>query len=86
MKTFAILYSINWPNFIVWLPLLEILGNVYCNFCFPGCDNLNFEINLSFLIKSFYHMTKKPGQKLEYLKHKKSFSGELKSFLILKGF
>ena len=30
-KMFLKLYSINWPNFIVWLPvLLEILGNM-CN-------------------------------------------------------
>ena len=29
-KMFFMLYSINWPNFIVWLPLLlEILGNKY---------------------------------------------------------
>ena len=29
-KMFLMLYSINWPNFIVWLPLLlEILGNMY---------------------------------------------------------
>ena len=35
-KMFLILYSINWPNFIVWLPLLlEILGNVYCSYLFP---------------------------------------------------
>ena len=28
-KMFLMLYSINWPNFIVWLPLLlEILGNM----------------------------------------------------------
>ena len=28
-KMFLMLYSINWPNFIVWSPLLlEILGNV----------------------------------------------------------
>ena len=26
-KMFLMLYSINWPNFIVWLPLLEIFGN-----------------------------------------------------------
>ena len=27
-KMFPMLYSINWPNFIIWLPLhLEILGN-----------------------------------------------------------
>ena len=28
-KMVFMLYSINWPNFIVWLPLpLEILGNM----------------------------------------------------------
>ena len=28
-KMFFKLYSINWPSFIVWLPLLlEILGNM----------------------------------------------------------
>ena len=28
-KLFLVLYSINWPNFITWLPLLlEILGNM----------------------------------------------------------
>ena len=28
-KIFLMLYSVNWPNFIVWLPLLlEILGNM----------------------------------------------------------
>ena len=28
-KIFPLLYSINWPNFIVWLPLLrEIIGNI----------------------------------------------------------
>ena len=32
-KNIFLLYSINWPNFIFWLPLLlEMLGkNVYCN-------------------------------------------------------
>ena len=29
-EMFRMLYSINWPNFIVWLPLLlEILGNMF---------------------------------------------------------
>ena len=34
-KIFAMLYSINWPNFIVWLPsLLEILLNMcIANIC-----------------------------------------------------
>ena len=31
-KIFILLYSITWPNFIVWLPFLrKILGNVFCN-------------------------------------------------------
>ena len=51
-KSFFMLYSINWPNFIFWLPLLlDILGNM-CNV-----------INLSFLIKEFSHMTRKVGIK-----------------------
>ena len=41
-------YSINWPNFIVWLPLFcEILGNMYCNFLLARLQRpKNFEINL----------------------------------------
>ena len=31
-KMFLVLFSINWPNFIAWLPLLlEKLSNVYSN-------------------------------------------------------
>ena len=64
-KMFLMLYSINWPNFIVWLSLLlDILGNiciaiVWC----PGCDVISFEINLFFLIKPFFYMTKNARQK-----------------------
>ena len=48
------LYSINYPNFIVWLSLfLEILGNH--KLC---CDIINFKTNLIFLIKPFLYMTK----------------------------
>ena len=49
-KIFLLLYSINWPNFIVWLHLLcEILGNMCIEIvCKPGCDVMNFEVvNLS---------------------------------------
>ena len=44
------LYSINWPNFIVRLSLLvEILDNVcIAIICSRGCDFINFEINLPF--------------------------------------
>ena len=55
-KIFLMLYSINWPNFIVWLPLLlEILGNMCIAIVYyPGCDVMNFEINFIFLIKPFF--------------------------------
>ena len=55
-KVVFLLHSINWSNFVVWLPLLcEVLGNM----CFaivykPGCDVMNFEFNLIFLIKPFF--------------------------------
>ena len=57
-KIFLLLCSINWPNFIVLLPLLcEILGNICIGIAFkPGWDVMNFEVNLIFLIKhSFLH-------------------------------
>ena len=36
--------------------------------CYPVCDVINFEIDLSFLIKSFLFMTKKSAEKVQYLK------------------
>ena len=41
---------------IVWLPLLcEILGNMCIAIvCKPGCDVINSEVNLIFLIKSSF--------------------------------
>ena len=48
-KMFFMLYSVNWPNSIVWwLLLLDILGNMcIAVVCFPGCDVTDLEINLS---------------------------------------
>ena len=47
---------------------------------FSGCNVIKFEINLSFLIKPFSHMTKKSGHKKnKYLKNKKSFEGKINS-------
>ena len=65
-KIFMLLYSINWPNFIVWLPLLcEILGNMCIVVaCEPDCDVINFEINLIFLIKPFFLHGKKVKTKI----------------------
>ena len=55
-KIFLLLYSHNWPNFIDCLPLLcEILGNIRIAIVRkPICDGINFEVNLIFLIKSFF--------------------------------
>ena len=63
IKIFLMLYSVNWPNFIVWLLLLlEILDNkcIVIISC-PVCDVINLEINLNFLTKPFFYITKKSG-------------------------
>ena len=72
---FFMFYSINRPNFIVWLHLLvEILGNMSTAIiCFPGYDVINFEINIIFQIKPFFYMNKKLKQKFKYLENEKSF-------------
>ena len=46
---------------------LYFLGNMRIAFvCFPGCYVINFEINLVFLIKRFFYITKKSRQKFKY--------------------
>ena len=49
-KMFLMIYSINRPNLIAWLPLpLEILGNMCVRIvCEPVCEVMDFEINLLF--------------------------------------
>ena len=80
-KMFLVLYSINWPNSIVWSSLLlEILGNMCILIaCFPGRDVINFETNLILLVKLFFYMTKKSRQKFKYPENEKGFWGEIKS-------
>ena len=39
----------------------------------PGCETINFEINIIFLIKQFFYMTKKSRQKFKHLKNMKTF-------------
>ena len=54
--------------------------------CFLGCGVTNFEINLIFLLKQLFRMTKTLRQKNKYFENKKSFQGEIKSiFIIFKG-
>ena len=71
----------NWSNIIAWLPpLLNILGNMCIAIIFcPVCDVINFEINHSFLIKAFFYITNKLGQKCKYLKKEKSSKPKTKS-------
>ena len=60
------LHSINLPNLVFKLPLLfKMLGNMcIVILCLSGCDVMNFEINLSFLIKPFPSMTEKVRTKI----------------------
>ena len=69
-KKSVIFYSINWPSFIVWLPLLrEGFTIVY----FLGYDVINFEINLIIQIEPFSYMTKMSRQNFKYFENDKSF-------------
>ena len=45
---------------------------------------MNFEINFFFMMKPFFGMTKKSGQKLEYLENEKGFyKMKWKAFFII---
>ena len=89
-KMFIMFYSINWLNFIVWLSLrLEILNNMRIAIvCFSGCDVINFEVNLIFLIKSFFCMTKMSRQKFKYIENEKKLLRWNKKYFLsfLNGF
>ena len=78
-KMFLVLHSINWPNFIAWLPLLrEILGNISIAIvCKTSCDVINFEIYLIFPTMPFLNITKKPRQKFD--ENEQRFQGEIES-------
>ena len=85
-KCFSCYILLTDQIFIVWLSLLfEILGNMCIAIVFwPGCDVINFEINLIFLIKPFLCMIRKSKQKLKYLENEKRVSSVLKDFHLLK--
>ena len=63
--------------FLIYCPI------VYCNCFFPCCKVINFEINLIFLIKSFYYTNKKLTQKFKYLQNENNFLGEIKSIFVI---
>ena len=85
-KKLSMLYSINWSNFIVSLPLrLEIFGNMYIDYdyiCYPVYEVINFEIYLSFFIKPFPYSTKKSGQEFNILGTERVFNKNFSSLLI----
>ena len=90
----VLLYSINWPHFIVWLSLpLEILSNM-CNLivCLLGCDVINFEINLNLSNQAIFLHDQKvktkneiSWERKELLRwNKKHFPSFLRGFQVLK--
>ena len=71
-------YSINWPNFIVWFLLFLAILDKMCIIYFPVHDFIKFEINFlsflkTFLSSRFPTWPQKSWQKLKYLKNEKSF-------------
>ena len=79
---FFLLYTINWPNFFFWLSLLfEILGNMCIEIiCFQVYDVIGFENNFSFLVKSFFYLTKKSRKKSKCRQNENSFKGEINKY------
>ena len=82
-KICLMLYSTDWPNFIVWLPLLrEILGNMCIEIvCFLGCDVINFP-SLSLYSSHFSTWPKSQNKNLNTLRMKRTFNVEWKAFFI----
>ena len=55
--------------------------------CFAGCDFINSEINLIFLIKLFFHLIEKSRQKFKWLENENILSWNKNHFSsFLKGF
>ena len=62
-----------------WLYFLRYWAICVLQLCPPGCDVIDFEINLIFLIKLLFSMFEKSDIKFKYLEDKKIFQGEIKS-------
>ena len=79
-KMFLMICSINWPNLLVWLPLLlEILGNMCIAIvCFPGCYVINFKINLA--NQAVFLRDQKIKTKFKFIENEKSCRDTLKAF------
>ena len=79
-RVLSVLYSINWPNFIVWLPVFcEILSNIIIVIiCFQDYDLINLDIDLNFLITSFSCIIKSQDKNLNIFKTKRVFKAKKK--------
>ena len=83
---FYLWYSADWPNFIVWLPLLcEILSNIGIAIaCKPGCDVMNFQVNLNLFNQAVFHTWPKCRDKnLNILRMERAFKMKWKAFFII---
>ena len=86
-KILLMLYSIR-PYFLKYwaICVLQLCCNycnyVYCNYVLQsGCEVINFEINLIFLRKPFFCMTKESSQTFKYPENEKSFQSEIRSII-----
>ena len=75
IKVFLLFYFINWLDFSGWLCLLcEILYNMWFRtVCWSGCDIINFNINLIFLIKPLFLHDQKVKTKIQISWERKEF-------------
>ena len=62
--------QISLPNYLYFWNIGQY---VYCNCLLTRPRRHKFWINLAFLKKQFFYMTKKSDQKLKYLENEKSF-------------
>ena len=76
-KTFIMLYSINWSNFILFHGIKSHICIVII--CFPGYDVINFVINASFLST----WPKMQDKDLHILKTKRASKMKQKGFFII---
>ena len=73
-KIILMLYFIHWSNFIVWLSLLlEILCNMCIVITWYPVTSWILNLTLGFWSRRFLTWRQKTGQKLKYLKNKRSF-------------
>ena len=75
-KIFLMLYSVNWPSSIVWLPLhLKILGNMFIIIAYKS--------TLSFWPSRFSTWPKSQDKDFNILKTKRTFKIKRKAFFII---